>query len=127
MTRDETRRGELLAFLQRLLEEATVERIAGRGLAVRHLYEIVAHIHALAKIWGIEFSSPAMQSQAAKKSIWKWFKGLFGIKSCDDVDVTGAHVNQQGKIVEANGNVIQCPSGTHVDCDRDNNLWICSP
>ena len=55
---------------------------------------------------------------------WDWFRRLLGVPFCTDIDVTGAFINPNGDIQEPNGNIISCPSG--VQCDEENNLWLCS-
>jgi hypothetical protein len=103
----------------------TRQREAGRGAAVLLCHEILQNLDGLDRL--LEGTSPTVGPRfAQRRSVWDWFKNLFGVKSCTNSDATGARVNQNGDIVEANGNVIHCPAGTHVRCDPDNNLWVCA-
>jgi hypothetical protein len=101
----------------------TRQRQAGRGVAARLCYETLETLDRLNRVVG-ETTSSVTTMAAQKKSWWAWLKNLFGY--CTDKDVTGASVDQNGDIVEANGNVIHCPAGSHAQCDADNNLWICA-
>ena len=101
----------------------TRQRQAGRGAAARLCYETLETLDQLNRV--LASATPAAAASAQKKGWGAWFKNLFGY--CTAKDVTGASVNQNGQIVEANGTVITCPAGTHAQCDSVNNLYICAP